>query len=86
VPARPGTQAPAFSYFSTPALRRVAAVGYVERVTRNKSAAVAATSPKMGRKDFGKIYAEIVAPFGYRPVDALAVYTLAGWLIASGQA
>lgn len=74
-------------YQSTPELRRDAAEAYIQRVTRSNPQAGAAIAKEIAKNDFSRIYAGIVKPFGYRAddaADAVAAYTLLGWLIATG--
>lgn len=86
-PARPGAANIAFPYRSTAELRRSAADGFIQRTTKSDPAAGKLIASEMAKHDFHRIYAGIVAPFGYRAndaADALAAYTLLGWLIATG--
>lgn len=76
-----------FSYRSTPALRRSAADAYVQRTMQNNPEAGHIISDQLAKHDFSKVYAGIIAPFGYRAddtADAVAAYTLLGWLISTG--
>ncbi|WP_185965027.1 hypothetical protein [Glacieibacterium frigidum] len=86
-PAAPGMAATAFPYRSTSALRRAAADAFIQRTTKSDPAAGKAIAAQLAQHDYSRVYAGIVAPFGYRTddaVDALAAYTLLGWLIANG--
>ena len=86
-PARLDAAPLSFAYDSTPALRRAAADSYVDRVRKSNAAAGVAIADQIAKNDFSRVYAGIVQPFGYRgndAADALAAYTLLGWLIATG--
>lgn len=86
-PAAAENAAIALPYRSTPALRREAADGLVARVSAQDPQAGAALREQLARHDFPRIFAGVVQPFGYRATDtadAVAAYTLLGWLIATG--
>lgn len=88
-PATADGAAIALRFTSTPALRREAANGLVERASAQNPEAGAALRDQLAKHDFPRIYAGIVKPFGYRTddtADAVAAYTLLGWLIATGAA
>lgn len=87
-PASSGGSSISFAYDSTPALRQAAADGYVERASASNAEAGRTIAREIARNDFSRIYAGIIAPFGFRSndtADAIASYTLLGWLIATGS-
>lgn len=86
-PARAGSESITFPYKSTPELRRSAADGFIARTTKSDPVAGKLIADQIAQHDFNRVYSGIIAPFGYRAndaADALAAYTLLGWLIANG--
>lgn len=76
------------SYRPTPALAREALSGYISRVRRSDPQAADMAAEQFRKHDYGRIYAGIVRPFGYRSdnlADSLAAYSLLSWLIATGS-
>ena len=76
-----------FSFRSTPELRRIAADQFIARTSKSDPAAGKLIAAQIAQQDFNRVYAGIIAPFGYHTddaADALAAYTLLGWLIANG--
>ncbi|TRW17358.1 hypothetical protein [Glacieibacterium frigidum] len=87
-PPNPGAAAIDLRYRSTPELRKSAADAYVQRVMQSDPQAGKLIAAEVSKNNFSRIYAGIVAPFGYRAddtADAVAAYTLLGWLIATGS-
>ncbi|QJU59890.1 hypothetical protein HL653_20995 [Sphingomonas sp. AP4-R1] len=88
-PARPGMATVSFRYQQSPALWQETSREFLDRAAKKDPALAKSIADEMARKDFGKIYADFVRPFGIRPddaVDALTAYTVLGWMIATGAA
>lgn len=86
-PVRSGAATGSFQYQPSAALSQQVAKALLARTARQDPAAAKAIADEMARKDFGKVYADFVRPFGIKPddaVDALTAYTLLGWMIATG--
>lgn len=86
-PSRVDAVPASFLYRSTAELRKTAADAYIERATQSNPEAGKLIAAQISRNNFPKVYAGIIAPFGYRAndtADAVAAYTLLGWLIATG--
>jgi hypothetical protein len=82
-----GDAAPAFPYRSTPVQRRASEQAYVARVARTNPAAARSTAAEMAKHDFDQVFTGLIAGSGLRTgdaADAVAAYTLLGWMIATG--
>lgn len=83
----PAGPAPALPYAATPALKRQVLSEFIERVRAKDPAAAEQAAEQFARHDYARIYQGIVAPFGLSANDAgdaVAAYTVLGWLIATG--
>ncbi len=76
------------SYIATVQASSSAQQSYVARLATHDPASANLLQQQMHAHDFGQVYAGIVAPFGLRRGDvgdAMAAYTLLGWMIATGS-
>lgn len=86
-PPRPGAATASFRYQQSPALWQETSREFLDKAGKQYPAYAKSIADEMARKDFSKIYADFVRPFGIRPddaADALTAYTVLGWMIATG--
>ena len=73
-----------FGYRATPALARAAIDGYIERASRTEAQGARQLAEQLRQVDYRQVYRSLIAGTGLREndaVDALAAYTVLGWLI-----
>lgn len=91
LPGRPpaGARNVQLTYASTPALRRQAVDGYMQRMRRDYPEAARVMSAQLARNDYSVIYRRMMRGSGLRDndaADAVTAYTLIGWQIAKQDA
>jgi hypothetical protein len=87
-PAGRPTSSSAFPFRSTAASRQAAKQAYVSRIERSNPASARVARAELAKHDYFRIYAGLIAPFGLRAgdaVDAIAAYTMLGYIIATGS-
>ncbi len=86
---RPAATAASFAYSVTPAQRTAARDAYIADVAKRNTTLGATMRTQFTKHDYNTIYASLLSGTGLQNnnlADALAAYTVLGWMIANGQA
>lgn len=85
-PASAQGGAVALPYRPSPALRRAAQQGYIDRVSRTRPDLVPVMQAQFSRVDYAKVFRSLIKGTGLREndvADAVAAYTSLGWMISN---